>query len=441
MITFLSTTLNLILGIFVSLIIARVLGPEGKGIYTVATLFSYLIVMFGNLGFPSAATFYVAKQSYARQEILGNTVLVSLLTGVLGMIAGLITVILLGQYIFPGIPQKYLVLTLLMIPGNMLLLHFQYVLLGTQHIKGYNLVAVIQGFLSLAFTMLLVWIFRMGVTGGLIAIVLSWILASIFAFALAVKISNGIELRMNFSYFKNALGYGLKINMSNILRFMSLRINLFLVNSFLDPAAVGFYSISIGLTEKLWLIPQAAATVLFPKIAMEEDEVKKKEFTPIVARTVLWITIVTALTIFALSQWLISFLYSQTFLPAVIPLKILLVGTVAVGLSQILGNDIAGRGLPILNVYANIANFISVVVLSILWIPKYGIEGAAWASTISYISSSIVTVLLYIRISGNSLRTVVFPRKTDWILYWQIGKSLSQWVGKKLGIGIIEAAE
>lgn len=432
-ITFFTAILNLVLGILVSVIIARLLGPEGKGIYTVATLFSYLIVTFGSLGLPSAATFYVAKQSYARQEILGNTVLLSLLTGALGMIAGLITAILMGQYIFPGISQEYLLLALLISPGNMLLIHLQYMLLGAQHIKGYNLAAVVQGFLLLALTMLFLWIFRMGVTGALMAVVLSWIFASIFTFTQAVKVSNGIELRMNFSYLKNALGYGLKIHISNILRFLSLRVNLFLVNGFLNPAAVGFYSISVGLTEKLWLISQAAATVLFPKIAMEEDEVKKKEFTPIVARTVLWITILAALIIFLLSQWLISFLYSQTFLPAVAPLKILLLGTVAIGLSQILGNDIAGRGRPILNVYANIVGFISLVVLSVLWIPKYGIEGAAWASTVSYVATLIISLLFYVRISGNSLTAVLLPKRTDWNLYWQTGKSLLQWASKKAG--------
>jgi len=431
-ITFVAAILNLALGIFLSVIIARALGPEGKGVYAITTLFSYLIVMFGSLGLPSAATFYVAKQSYARQEILGNTVLASFLTGALGMIIGLIIAISIGQYIFPDISQKYLMLALLIIPGNMLLIHLQYVLLGAQHIKGYNFASVVQCLFSLVLTMLFLWIFRMGISGALIALVLSWIFANIFAFALAVKISDGIKLRMNPSYIKNALKYGLQIYISNILRFLSLRVNLFLVNGFLNPTAAGFYSISVGLTEKLWLISQAAATVLFPKIAAEEDEVQKKEFTPIIARTVLWITILVALIIFLLSQWLIGFLYSPVFLPAVAPLRILLLGTVAAGLSQVLGNDIAGRGRPILNVYANIAGFISLVFLSVLWIPRYGIEGAAWASTISYISNLTITIFLYARISGNSLRAIILPEKTDWILYSKMGKTLWQWVGNKI---------
>jgi O-antigen/teichoic acid export membrane protein len=216
----------------------------------------------------------------------------------------------------------------------MLLIHLQYILLGAQHIKGYNLAAMIQGFLSLIFTILFLWIFRMEVGGALLGIVFSWIFADIFTFVLTAKVSNGFKMQMNISYLKNALNYGLKIHIGNILRFLSLRVNLFLVNVFLNPAAVGFYSISIGLTEKLWLISQAAATVLFPKIAGEEDEVKKKEFTPIVARTVLWIMVPIALLIFFLSRWLVSFLYSQTFLPAVASLRILLWGQWQEGLAR-----------------------------------------------------------------------------------------------------------
>ena len=431
-ITFSASIANLALGVLLSVVIARSLGPEGKGIYTVATLFSSLIVTLGSLGFPSGAAFYIAKRSYTRQEILGNSVLVSLLMALVGIIVGLITIITFGRYVFPGVSQGYLLLALLIIPGNMLLIHLQYILLGAQHIKGYNLAAMIQGFLSLILTILFLWIFRMEVGGALLGIVFSWVFAGIFTFALAAKVSNGFKMQMNISYLKNALNYGLKIHIGNILRFLSLRVNLFLVNVFLNPAAVGFYSISVGLTEKLWLISQAAATVLFPKIASEEDEVKKKEFTPIVARTVLWIMVLIALLIFFLSRWLVSFLYSQTFLPAVASLRILLLGTVAGGLSQVLGNDIAGRGQPILNIYANIAGFISVIVLSILWVPKYGIEGAAWASSASYVVNSTIAILLYSRISGNSLRAIIFPKKTDWILYWKMGKGLWQWVGKKI---------
>jgi len=431
-ITFSASITNLALGVLLSVVIARSLGPEGKGIYTVVTLFSSLIVTLGSLGFPSGAAFYVAKRSYTRQEILGNSVLVSLLMALVGIIVGLITIITFGRYVFPGVSQGYLLLALLIIPGNMLLIHLQYILLGAQHIKGYNLAAMIQGFLSLIFTILFLWIFRMEVGGALLGIVFSWIFADIFTFVLTAKVSNGFKMQMNISYLKNALSYGLKIHIGNILRFLSLRVNLFLVNVFLNPAAVGFYSISVGLTEKLWLISQAAATVLFPKIAGEEDEVKKKEFTPIVARTVLWIMVPIALLIFFLSRWLVSFLYSQTFLPAVASLRILLLGTVAGGLSQILGNDIAGRGQPILNIYANIAGFISVIVLSILWVPKYGIEGAAWASSASYITNMFVLLLFYNRISGNSFAAVLLPKISDWNLYWKTGKALWRQVVKSL---------
>lgn len=432
-ITFLAGILNLALGTFVSVIIARSLGPEGKGVYTVATLFSHLVVTLGSLGLPSAATFYVAKRSYTRQEILGNTVLVGLLTGFLGMIVGSIIVIFAGQYILPGISQEYLMLAILAIPGNMLLIHLQHILLGAQHIKEYNIVTLIQSFFLLTLITLFLWIFKMGVFGALAATILSWIFTSIFTFMLVIKINNGIELKINFSYLKNALKYGHNIYIATILRLLSLRVNLFLTNAFLDPTSVGLYSISVGLAEKLWLISHAAATVLFPKIVMEEDKVRK-EFTPIVARTVLWIMILTAFIIFLSSQWLISFLYSQTFLPAATPLKILLLGTVSVGLSQILGNDIAGRGRPILNVYANIVSFVSITVLSILWIPKYGIKGAAWASTVSYIFNLTVIIPLYAQISGNSLRTVILPKSTDWILYWKIGKILWQWIGMRTRI-------
>ena len=45
-ITFMTRILQLILGVGISIIIARVLGPEGKGIYSLAILLSALLITF-----------------------------------------------------------------------------------------------------------------------------------------------------------------------------------------------------------------------------------------------------------------------------------------------------------------------------------------------------------------------------------------------------------
>ena len=48
-------------------------------------------------------------------------------------------------------------------------------------------------------------------------------------------------------------------------------------------ASVRLHAVGVGLVEKLWMISNAASTVLFPRVAAETEEQRQKEFTPLVA--------------------------------------------------------------------------------------------------------------------------------------------------------------
>jgi O-antigen/teichoic acid export membrane protein len=182
------------------------------------------------------------------------------------------------------------------------------------------------------------------------------------------------------------------------------------------------------------MVSYAASTVLFPRVAAETEEQRQKEFTPLVARTVLWTTALVAIPLVLLSRWIVLLLYSEAFLPAVGALQALLVGIVALSAGRVLANDIAGRGFPGLNIYTGIAAVVTNVILNLLWIPRYGIVGAAWASTVSYTVSFLGALFFYCRLSGNRWTKAVFPQRGDWALYFRVGKALCQWVLTKVKV-------
>jgi O-antigen/teichoic acid export membrane protein len=211
---------------------------------------------------------------------------------------------------------------------------------------------------------------------------------------------------------------------------------MFLVNAFLGPVAVGLYSIAVGLVEKLWMVSFAASTVLFPRVAAETEAQRQEKFTPLVARTVLWVTSFGALALALLSRWVVLLLYSEAFLPAVGALQALLMGIVALSAGRVLANDIAGRGFPRLNIYTGFIAVATNVVLNLFWIPRYGIAGAGWASTVSYTLCFLGILFLYCRLSGHSWTILVFPQPGDWQVYWSTGKALAQWAWGKVKAGL-----
>jgi O-antigen/teichoic acid export membrane protein len=71
----------------------------------------------------------------------------------------------------------------------------------------------------------------------------------------------------------------------------------------------------------------------------------------------------------------------------VIPLWILLPGALCMAVQSILGNDLAGRDYPMAIVWIWTALLITNVALNLIWIPRYGIAGAAASSTVAYVLS------------------------------------------------------
>jgi len=186
--------------------------------------------------------------------------------------------------------------------------------------------------------------------------------------------------------------------------------------------AVGFYAVAVGLAERLWFLSESASVVLFPTVSAEKDELTKKTFTPLVSRSVLLITAVGAAILFLISQWVVVLLYSSEYLPAIQLFRILLPGIVFLSADRILANDIAGRGLPLLNTYVGAVGIVVQIVLNLLWIPALGATGAAWATSISYGLTTALRLWLYRRLSGNSLATVLVPQSSDWHLYRQLAR-------------------
>lgn len=433
-VTFTTGVINLLIGVGTSVILARVLGPEGRGIYALAMLLPSLIMTFGNLGIGPATTYYVARGEFRWQEILGNNVLLSVGVGAGGTLAGLVVALLFGKTIFPGLPPGYLLLALVLVPLEVFFSYVNSILLGAQRIKEFNYVQIAQSALFLGFIALALLGVRAGVTGAILAGLFTWLFADALVFRLAKTVAGGVELKSNAFYIKRATTYGVQAHLSNILGFLNYRVDMFLVNGFLGPAAVGLFAVGVGLVEKLWMISQAASIVLLPRVAAETEEQRRTEFTLLVARTVLWTTALGALVLAILSRWIVLLLYSEAYLPAVGALQALLAGVVTLSAGKVLANDIAGRGFPRLNIYTGLAAVATNVALNLLWIPRYGIVGAAWASTVSYTVSSLGALFFYCRLSGNPWTKAVFPQRGDWELYWKTGKALWQWVWVKVKV-------
>jgi len=415
--TIITQALQIFLSIGISIIIARTLGPEKMGVYAIIILLPTILITFTKFGIDSATVFYVGKKKYSPRVIFGNNIITSLLISTFAIIIGLAVILFFGNKVFPDIKKEYLLLSLSLIPFNLFFAFTINIFLGLQKIKKYNFIQLLHTFIFLLLIATLLLGFHPEIKTAIIANLLAITIICIFLFFLTKKQLGGIAFHIKKSLLKKFFSYGSKIHLINILSFLHLKIDVLMINIFLNPLAVGFYFIAATSAEKIMLISRSAGRVLFSRVSSETNKKKIKKFTPIVCRNVLWITILIAIFLFFGSRLLIILFYSEEFFKSILPFQILLIGMIGISGSRILFDDLAGRGRLKAYIYINIFSVILNIILNIILIPKLGITGAAWATTISYIISFLGKLIIYSKISGNKIVDIIFIKKLDLKFY------------------------
>ena len=416
-ITFVIRVITAIFTVVISVIIARVLGPRGQGIYSVAVLFPSLLLVFTSFSLNSTVTYFLAKGKYSQKQILGASVILNFLISFFTVLIGVVIIFFFGERFFPDIERIYLFLALAFAPLTLFFNLGCQIFLGLQKFNKYNFISIFQSGLFLVFVAILLLTMRFGVTVTMFSQAISYFIAIVILSFLIIKETKGIDFKLNKEYLKEYFLYSIKGHLGNVFDFLHSRIDLFLINLFLNPFSAGIYFTSVRLVEGVWIFSGSIGTVFFPKAASEKDPQKLKELTPLVCRNVLFLSALIIIFLFVVSGWLIPFLYSADFSGAILPFRILLVGILAICGYGILGSDLGARGKPMINTYAIGISVLLNIILNLFWIPKWGINGAALATSVSYTVMFLVTIVVYIKISGNKIKDIILIKKEDFIFY------------------------
>jgi O-antigen/teichoic acid export membrane protein len=268
---------------------------------------------------------------------------------------------------------------------------FSSILLGLREIGILSTLRVFQAAATVPLLFVLVRILGFGVGGAVGATVLTNFLFAI-AGAAVVRTRGATFLpRLAPEVVRPTLQYGLRSYVGNLLQFFNYRLDLFVVNAFVGAAGAGIYSTAVMLAELLWQFPNSVGTVMFPKAA-GTTSAEMDRFTPKVFWIVLAISSCGGLFLALTGRVLIRLIFSQQFASAYVPMLALLPGVVLIGASKVLTNDIAGRGFPHYNSIAAAASVVLTLTLDFLFVPKWGVLGASFASTVAYTATFVLSL-------------------------------------------------
>ena len=403
-----------ILGIIISVILARTLGPEKVGIYSIIILIFTLLGTFGNLGINISNTYFGVKKEYTWSEIASNSLISAFLFGII-ILAALLIFYYFNPLLFKNLDPRLLVIASITIPFIILMPYFQNILLGQNRIEEYNLTNITQSIIYLSLIIILLLVVHEDLWAVIISWTASFVIASIIPIILVYR-STKFKLHFNLNLFNKSVKFGLQSYLGNVIQFFNYRIDMFLIGVLLNFASVGYYSISVGLAESLWYLPGAVGTMVFARTPVLSDEDRNKS-TPRICRNTLFITMILAIILFFTGKYIILILFGSQYLPALEPLWALIPGIIALSICKVLSNEITGRGKPLIVTHAAIISVIMNIPLNILFIPHIGIIGSALASSISYTAAALIVLASFIKISKSTISETLIIKKQDIEIY------------------------
>jgi len=413
---FLSSLIIFLARFATSIIVARTLGVQGKGTYTLVLTISSLLVMLLDFGLASALTYLVASGQYQPRQILNFGLWMSLIIGITGsLIFYGIYSLYLYQSFLAGVPPIYIRWVLIFLPINILTSLYLAIILGLQNIFAYNLVNISRAVLNLILIIL-----SASIGYGLPGAIWSWLIANLCACLLVFWFLRKDIKLIVFSpgkLLESSLRYGIKSYPANLFTLFTYRLDSFFVNFYSGASSVGLYSTGVSSAELIWYIPNAISSTLFPKSATLEKDVGA-HLTARVCRQTLLITVPLAIVFGIIGRMLIPLFYGLDFIGAVIPFLLLLPGVVGMVLTKIIFANLSGSGKPQFATYSSILTFAVTIVLDIILIPIYDIAGAAIASTIAYLLGSFLSVFWFSQQTKIRWIQIIIPTRHDAIDIW-----------------------
>lgn len=266
----------------------------------------------------------------------------------------------------------------------------------------------------------------------LIVIIVCWVAVerSLYVAVLILVTKNILAIlyysrvsRINLHYSKSDLEvlgkfvlFGFIPMVTLLMNTLNYRVDVLMMKGKVTDAQIGVYAVGIQLVEKVWLISDALRDVLFSKLIKDRDSDEVNR----VIRICLTACLVVNIILIVLGRQFIILCFGTEYADAYEPLVIVLFGALMMVYYKIIQaynivHHRQNRNFIFLSI-----SVISNVLLNIVFIPKWGINGAAFASLVSYILCSVLFVADYKRYTKSSAQDLCLVNRPDILLFKKI---------------------
>ncbi len=380
---------------------ARMLGTFGQGELALYNTFSSVVLLISGLGIPSALVYFLASKKINIQKVIPMTLKVTLFSFIILILFFIVANTLnITQLFLPNFMQTQFAWNFIMLFHLILMSMNQYlqsILIAENKFNKSGYVTIMGSLLLLILYGIKFFNFFYLEIDALYWVIVSLVFVSLIQYVFYFKYIKNINVfylkfqRVTFNDIKPMIAFSALAYMANIVQFLNYKMDIWFLNYFQnDKNLIGIYSLGVSLAQLVWLLPNAVQGVLYTYVASNENLIEDKiSKTKKASKWILLYAFISGILGYLISIYLVPILFGEAFKQSVQIIKILLIGIIPFVYSFGFSAYFAGIKKIKYNFYGSLIGFVICLILNTILIPKYNIEGAAWASVISYIITVI----------------------------------------------------
>lgn len=389
-----------------SVFIARMLGPDGRGVLTGLLVIPNLIAAISECGMRQSAVHYIGKRENI-DAVISNLVIYLLVLGGVGTGAALV-------YFSSFIDRPLDLITIsvsFMVVGLLFSNGMRGVFLGFGDIKVYNFYIVLQNLLIFV-SLSIGYILNIQSLEFIVSVYIAsnMVTALILFIQVMFKYGKNLTFSPSFSLAQTMLKKSVLYGAVFALIVANYKFDIIMISNLSTEVNLGYYAISTQIIELIWQIPGALVVVIFSASANSKTDYR--EICKVI-RITIFLTIIFSLLLCIFGMQLIVWFFGDTFSNSYWSLLLLLPGAIAMIPFKIIYARLAGEGKPLSGLYIMLFALTVNIIFNFILIPKYNELGAAIAASISYIIAGLAMAFCFSKEVKVPLLEVLLLRKSD----------------------------
>ena len=373
--------LKIVSGIFVGIYIARYLGPDQFGIlnYVIAIVAVFLAI--GRLGMDAILVRELARNPDRRKNIMATSFWLMLIASFLAFLA-----IFSLSFFIEGEKQVRLyiwVLSLCILLQVFMVIDYNF---QSQVKARYSSIAKSFALIISSISkLILVWL-SADLHWFVLFYVFDHLVVAIFLLIVHfAKKQTGFFQGYDKTLVMPLLGSAWPMILSALAVVLYSRIDQIMIRNMLSDKDLGIYSAAVKIYEGWIIIPYILSVSVLPAIVSMRMESKEKYEQKMAAlfSILFWLSALVAMLVSIFGEAIVYYTFGQEYLSGVSVLSIVMWSTLFASIGSISARYLTVENMEKKIAFRTIAGLFLNVILNLLMIPLYGVEGAAMATLIT----------------------------------------------------------